>query len=372
MSGNESPLRLLHIFPSFEIGGAQSRFAQIVNHFGARFEHSVIALDGRMDARRLVNSVIRVGVAPLAYDKRSQLGSLWRFREELDSRPHDLLLTYNWGAVDWAFANRLRRASRHLHMEDGFGPDESDRQLRRRVWFRRVALTGAQTTVVVPSQTLQEIARDVWRLPASRLIYLPNGIDCTRFHEGARGPAPGQPIIVGTVATLRAEKNLSRLIRAFALLQSSVAARLLIVGDGAERPALERLAAELGLAQAVAFVGATPTPEHFYRQMHIFALSSDTEQMPYSVLEAMASGLPIVATKVGDIAHMVSDANRPFVVHDRSPRALADALGIFAREPALRARVGAENRKVATTRFDLNVMLAGYSSLFEGRRLERS
>jgi glycosyltransferase involved in cell wall biosynthesis len=359
-------LRLLHIFPSFEIGGAQARFAQIANYFAARFEHVVVALDGCIEARRLVNSAVSMEIVALPYDKRSQLRNLWRFRAELERRRHDLLLTYNWGAVDWALANRMRSTSRHVHMEDGFGPDEADRQFRRRIWFRRIALTGRQTTVVVPSQTLRAIARDVWRLPERGVVYLPNGIDCTRFRGREGAPREPGSIVIGTVASLRAEKNLGRLVHAFALLRRTTDARLVIVGDGPERAALERLTGELGLAGAVEFIGATPTPEAFYRRMDVFAISSDTEQMPYSVLEAMASGLPIVATDVGDIAQMVSEPNRQFVIADRTPDAFARTLAALVADPDLRADHGAANRKAALARFDLDVMLARYLSLFEG------
>ena len=362
-------MRLLHIFPSFEIGGAQARFAQIANHFAARFEHVVVALDGCVEARRLVNSAVSMDVVALSYDKKSQLRSLWRFRAELESRRHDLLLTYNWGAVDWALANRMRKSSRHVHMEDGFGPDEADRQLRRRIWFRRIALTGGHTTVIVPSQTLLSIARDVWHLPGRRVVYLPNGIDCVRFQGRQTESGQRGAVVIGTVASLRAEKNLGRLIRAAALLRRTMNARLIIVGDGPERTALERLTVDLGMAAAVDFVGATSAPEEFYRRMDLFAISSDTEQMPYSVLEAMATGLPIVATDVGDIAQMVSEPNRRFVIADRTPEGFARTLAELVADAELRADVGAANRKAALARFDLDVMLSRYLSLFEGGSL---
>jgi glycosyltransferase involved in cell wall biosynthesis len=362
-------LRLLHIFPSFELGGAQARFAQIANHLGHHFEHTLIALDGNEDARRLVDRAVALQIVEFEYDKRSQLQSLFQFRRELEQRPHDLLLTYNWGAVDWALANRLRRPSRHLHFEDGFGPDEAERQLPRRVWFRRIALTGRHTIVVVPSLTLKAIAHDVWSLSDERVSYVPNGIDCARFCPGGAKSSHSDRVLIGTVASLRPEKNVSRLIEAFGVLCRTAAARLLIVGDGPERRKLERLCDELGLSHVVEFAGATTTPEHFYRTMDIFVLSSDTEQMPYSVLEAMATGLPIVSTDVGDVAHMVSEANRAFVVRERSPSAFAAAMLRLVNEPSLRSHVGAENRLAASKRFDLELMLARYSSLFEGRSL---
>ena len=122
-------------------------------------------------------------------------------------------------------------------------------------------------------------------------------------------PAVDTPVI-GTVAALREEKNISRLMHAFAMLP---AGRLVIVGDGPQRPALEALAASLGVAERVCFAGHHLDTAAFYAQFDIFALSSDTEQMPLSVIEAMASGLPVVSTDVGDVRLMVASENIPFV-----------------------------------------------------------
>ncbi|MBL8835189.1 MAG: glycosyltransferase family 4 protein [Alphaproteobacteria bacterium] len=360
--------RILHVFPSFEIGGAQARFAQIAGHFGARFDHCVFALDGRADARNLVPAGVPLRIVTPDFDKRRQLANIWTFRGILATTPHDLLLTYNWGAVDWALANRLGRRIRHIHMEDGFGPEEADRQLPRRVWYRRIALTGGHTIVVVPSQTLRRIATETWRLSARRVRYIANGIDCARFAPATpASPVATGPVTIGTVATLRAEKNLGRLLDAVAAARRQSPLRLIVVGDGPERAALEAQAARLALGDSVVFAGATSTPETFYRQMDVFALSSDTEQMPYSVLEAMACGLPVVATDVGDIRAMVATANLPFIVSTRTPDAIAAALLALARDRELRLRVASANREAALDRFDVNAMFGRYLALFEGR-----
>jgi glycosyltransferase involved in cell wall biosynthesis len=258
--------------------------------------------------------------------------------------------------MDWALANRATRLP-HLHMEDGFGPEERDRQLPRRAWARRLLLRHSD--VMLPSQTLLRIARDIWRLPAPRLRFIPNGIDTARFAgaapiDRARLDALGHGPVIGTIAALRAEKNLPRLLDAFAHLRASAPARLVIVGDGAARPALEREAQARGIAASVLFAGHSAEPERWMASFDIFALSSDTEQMPLSVLEAMAAGLPVVATDVGDVRQMVSAENQPLIV-PRDAGAMAAALAA-----ARGLGAGAANRARAVAAFDQAGMFARY------------
>jgi glycosyltransferase involved in cell wall biosynthesis len=272
----------------------------------------------------------------------------------------DVLLTYNWGAVEWALINRFGPAIPHLHIEDGFGPEEAERQLARRVWTRRLALTGPGTKVVLPSRNLERIALQLWSLPAKQVCYIPNGVDCARFAVTSR-EGEGLPLAIGTVASLRREKNIARLIEAFAEVSAQHPAgslELLIVGGGAERQALENLARQRGAA--VRFAGQTNQPEKFLPQMDIFALSSDTEQMPLSVLEAMAAGLPVVATAVGDVAQMVAAENRDYVV---PAAAFTAALARMIEGKEARQALGRANEQKARESFDENVMAARYAEL---------
>jgi glycosyltransferase involved in cell wall biosynthesis len=173
--------------------------------------------------------------------------------------------------------------------------------------------------------------------------------------------------VIGTIATLRPEKNLTRLIGAFAALakeQNGTGLRLLIVGDGSERAALESAAQVSGQAEKITFAGPTSAPEEMLRRMDIFALSSKTEQMPLSVLEAMASGLPISAVAVGDILDMVAEENRPYIVNESDENAFRGSLRALIRDSELRRRLGRANRAVAVARFDQAVMAERYRELF--------
>jgi glycosyltransferase involved in cell wall biosynthesis len=357
--GVRRPKLLLHVFPSFAAGGAQMRFVALANHFAGAFRYAVIALDGDLAAGSRLSPEVSVSFPALGSGEAGLPRRLWRYRRLLSSLKPDVLVTSNWGAIEWAIANIVPLA-RHIHTEDGFGADERDRQIPRRVWTRRLALRRSR--VVVPSRTLLRIATDVWRLPPRRLRYVPNGIDLARFFPAPEPPSSEIPV-VGAVAALRPEKNLARLLRAVHLLAPTRPLRLVIAGDGPERAALAGLAAELGLA--VEFLGDIADPAPLYRRVDLFALSSDTEQMPLSVLEAMASGLPVAATDVGDIAAMVAPENKPFI-SGRDEASLARSLGALIEAAPLRRAIGAANRLRAMGDFDELTMFRRYRALLEG------
>ncbi len=370
MTAAAAPL-LLHVFATFAVGGQQVRFAAIANHFGRAWRHAVVAMDGNTACRERLHPDLDVTFPVVDIRKGDTPGNVGRFRRVLRALRPDVLVTCNWGSIEWAIANAMVRL-RHVHLEDGFGPEERDRQLSRRVWTRWLFLR--QANVVLPSHTLQRIATDTWRLPTRRLRHIPNGIDLTRFAaETPSGPPPwsaqeaGEGAVIGTVAALRPEKNLGRLIRAFALLRRHrpdppCRPRLVIIGDGPERSALHDLARALHVADAVRFVGHMTEPQHAYRHFDVFALSSDTEQMPLSILEAMASGLPVAATDVGDVAAMLAAGNRRFVVA-QDDAALAGALAALLEAPALRRELGSANRARAAREYDQETMFRAYAGL---------
>lgn len=355
MTADEPPL-IVHIFPTFAVGGAQVRFAAIANHFGREFRHIIVSLDGNLACRERLNPDLDAEFPTIPAQKNAMLSNVRRYRSLLKQWRPDTLVTCNWGAIEFALANLLP-VTRHLHVTDGFGPEERNTQLPRRVLIRRLALSFSPS--VFPSRNLVRIARDIWKLPPSRIRYVPNGIDLARFAtDGSRRGAP-EPVI-GTIAALREEKNLSRLIRAFATLPTG---RLVIVGDGPERPALTLLAATLGIANRVTFAGHRQDTPDFYASFDIFALSSDTEQMPLSVIEAMAAGLPVVSTDVGDVKTMVSDANARFVT---PMDAFGAALRDLTTNPELRATLGTGNLAKAQRDFDQATMFATYGALWRG------
>ena len=325
-----SPL-LLSVFSTFGVGGPQVRFAAIANHFADRFRHVILAMDGDFACSERLSPSLDVDFWPLEHRKGQSLVNRRMFRQILRITHPACLVTYNWGAIEWAMAN-LPRLVRHVHVEDGFGPEEATHQLRRRVWARRILLRNSD--VIVPSHQLERLALDVWRLKARKVHYIPNGIDCARFADVPRTRQDDR-LVIGTVAALREEKNLIRLLDAFRMVRENCACRLVICGDGEEREKLVQHAATLGISNDVTFTGHRGDVENVYASFDVFALSSDTEQMPTSVIEAMAAGLPIASTQVGDVRTMVAPQNQRFVV-PVDARSLAQALMDLLRDETLR------------------------------------
>jgi glycosyltransferase involved in cell wall biosynthesis len=323
-------------------------------------------LDNNFDAAEGVAGDLDVAILPIRDTKRGMLRNLACSALALRRLQPDLLLTYNWGAIEWAAASRFSPVSRHLHLEAGFSLGEADSQIPRRVLFRRWALARC-ALVVVPSRQLEDLARRVWRLPVSRVVYVPNGVDTARFATPISNGVPGftrRPgeMVIGTVAPLRPEKNIGRLLRVFAMLKLPHPLRLIIAGDGRQRLSLERLAMELGIADRVIFTGRV-VPEAVLGTFDIFALSSDTEQMPNALLEAMAASRAIAAVNVGDVKKIVCEDNREFIVDRDDTGAFAEALTRLLYNPERRQALGNANRRRVMAEFSQERMFLAYSRI---------
>jgi len=360
---------LLHIFPSFGVGGIQVRFARLANQFGMKYRHTVVSLDGVTTCASRLNTDLAVELRPVNLRDRNLFRRMIGIRAILREISPDLLLTYNWGAVEWGLANLIFRSCRQVHFEDGFGPEEADRQLRRRVLMRRLVLRRPIKTVV-PSRNLERIARDIWRLDPRRIAYVPNGIRVDPI-DSATTAAPlatfarkAGDIVIGTIAPLRPEKNIGRLIRAFAKIPNIRTCHLVIVGDGVARSGLEQLAHELGVAERVHFTGHMESPERALTTFDIYAISSDTEQMPLTVLEAMAAGLPVAGVDVGDVKAMLAPANRDLIVAKDDMDGLVASIVSLSTDASSRKSCGRQNRQHAAAEYSEDRMFAAYDQVF--------
>ncbi|UXC91330.1 glycosyltransferase family 4 protein [Sphingobium sp. RSMS] len=360
----DGPPRLLHVHGSFSLGGKEARAVRLMNLWGDRARHSIVsAAPQLMSARDAIDPATPVDFPqppPLA--GRPGLGRFRAIAAFLSD--YDLILSYNWGAMDAVMARRIHGGPPLIHHEDGFNADEAGGLKPQRNLYRRLALQRAHA-LVVPSVRLDGIAREVWRQPPRKVHLIRNGIDTARY---ALPPVPDAipaldrtagKLMVGTVAGLRPVKNIRRLVRAVAPHRDRL--QLVVVGEGPERDAIAAEARDHGLAD-ICMAGFLPEPWRFMGLLDIFALSSDSEQFPISLVEAMAAGLPVASTDVGDVAAMVAPENRPFVVPGEA--ALSSALGALAGDPGLRQRLGEANRQRACRDFTEAAMVDAYAGLY--------
>jgi glycosyltransferase involved in cell wall biosynthesis len=351
------------------MGGKEARAVQLMNAFGGAAEHTILSgMPGELSAREAIAQGIKVDFPEDAPSLTGRPGLARLFALSRYLRRFDLVLTYNWGAFDAVIAKYLFRGPPLVHHEDGFNQDEAGELKRGRNLYRRLGLSAAHR-LVVPSERLEKIARTAWAQPPERIERIPNGIAVERYLAApAEGAIPGlehRPgeLIIGTVAGLRPVKNLPRLVRAFAAMRNKEA-RLVIVGQGPESEKIAAEARRLGVAARVHLPGFLPDPARYIGRFDIFALSSNSEQFPISLVEAMAAGLPAVATAVGDIAAIVSDDNRPLIVGPDDEAAFTAALDSLADRADLRRSIGRANRARAAAEYDEKVMIARYARLY--------
>ena len=372
---------LLHVFSTFEPGGPEVRTASFINATQDCFRHYLLAMDGRYGALSRVRKDALVEVLPRPPIVPKDIGHLiaplrapavvwglirnaWWIRGQINRLEPNLLLTYNLGA---ASALMAQGGYPVIHTETGFSADEATRLKPARVLLRQLVARNV-SALVVPSRSLELTAQSAFRLRAP-IIRIPNGVDVRKFK-----PADGiamrhklgfQPsdFVIGCVGHLREEKGHRRLFRAFhaAGIPDS---RVLLLGDGPMRPVLESALAEMGIASRVVFAGSVDNVAAYYAAMDVFALASDTEQMPMGLLEAMACGLPALCTDVGDCREIVGAQPIPTIFSLDDVAGFAEALRRFNREENLRRETGERNRRRCVEEYDSEQMLARYRDLY--------
>ena len=359
-----------HVFSTFDPGGAEVRTVQILNALGPAVKHTIIATNGRYGATERIHNHVSFDIVPPPPGKGGILYALALSRTLQAIKP-DLLLTYNWGAIDAVIAAVAKPLCPVLHAEDGFGPEEAVTLKRRRTWTRRVFLNRIFGTVV-PSKVLLSIALTQFGLKKQKVSYIPNGVDHYRFtpertSSWRRAHAiPDDGLLVGSVGSLRAEKNYGLLIEAVRRMDRPNV-WLAFAGDGPCRPQLELIAREVGLASRVLFAGAMADPVPFYQSLDVFGLSSMTEQMPLSVLEAMACGLPVVSTDVGDVRDMLGPAahTQDTLVPPGDTGAYASALAGIVGNVEKRRELGRQNRARCLECYTQDRMFRAYREIYQ-------
>jgi len=206
-----------------------------------------------------------------------------------------------------------------------------------------------------------------WHWPAEKSSVIPNGLDINLFRP-ASSPPQNSHLVIGTVGNLRAVKNHAMIIRAAArLVRQGVDLEVRIAGEGEERSALENLACRLDIADRIRLPGRVQNIPAFLHQLDLFVLSSDSEQHPNALNEAMACGLPCIATRVGSVAEMLDDGRCGIIIQPGDENTLVEAIDVLRRDDQRRQTFARAARQRACDKYSLDAMLSAYESLY--RRL---
>ncbi len=355
------PRRVVHLVLSLNIGGLEMVVLDLVRHTDRRaFEPCVLCLS-EVGALGPAFAAAGVPVESLNLAGRSSVRRVLLLARWLRRvRPH-VLHTHNPSPhVAGALAARLAGVPVVVHTKHGRNKPAD----RRAVAWNRLAARLTDHVVAV-SEDAADVARRVERVPASKVRVIHNGIDLAVFHPPAAPDADGMRAI--HVARLIGVKDQATLLRAVRrVVDREPRFRLEILGDGPAREALTRLRQDLGLEQHVHFLGFRSDVGAHLQAADLFVLSSVSEGVSLTLLEAMACGLPVVATDAGGNREVVVPGGTGVLVPPGRPELLADAvLGLLHDRDRARAMGRAGRRRVEES-FDLRRVVAAYERLYAG------
>jgi glycosyltransferase involved in cell wall biosynthesis len=337
-------LRVLHVIDVLTLGGTQNLALRLIGTLqgqGIACSLCVLQSSRRTDARH------ELPVDPVYlnfegdYRKPLALRRCVRQLQNLirEVQP-DVVHSYLWTSdVVSAWASRRAGVPHLSHLVDRREWQASRKWIHRvRREMTRRAVRAAGTRFLAVSHATRDYACEHMRYPPERVAVAHNAIDVHQFvprHRDSSREAHRGPLVVGIASRIEPEKGHRDLLAAVGILVGqSIPVHLLVTGDGSARPALEAQVRDLRIADYVEFVGWVDDVRGFYQKLDVFAVPSvDSEGLPTTILEAMASGCVVVATDVGGAREAIRDGRDGYIVPARDPAALARALTDVAHNP---------------------------------------
>jgi sugar transferase (PEP-CTERM/EpsH1 system associated) len=363
---------VVHVVHSLGTGGLENGVVNLVNNAKPRFRHVIVC----MTTQGVMRDRLRPDVEVFALGKRpgQDLAALLRLVRLIRRLRPAIVHSRNWAAFDAVPAARLAGVRFLVHGEHGREAADPEGLNARRNRIRRLLAPLVSHFVTVSRDLRRWLVEDV-RVPAHKVSTIPNGVDLTRFSPGGRREArealglPADGPVVGTVGRLDPVKDHAGLVRAFAtLMRAYPDAVLVVAGDGPCHHELAGLVTELGAGRRVRLLGERRDVPQLLTAMDLFVLPSIAEGMSNTILEAMATGLPVVATKVGGTQELVEDGATGRLVPPKDPRALAEAIAGYLDDPHLRTIHGKASRQRVSESFGLDGMCHAYENVY-GRLL---
>lgn len=359
---------IAHIVHRLDYGGLENGLVNLINGLPeTSYQHVIICLTAASDFRQRIRrpdvAVFELhkarGKDPAAYLR------LWRLLRKL--RPA-AVHTRNTGVIDCQVVARLAGVPRRIHGYHGWDVDDLTGTDPRRNRLRRLCDPFVDRYVVVSRQIGAWLTSTLGVSPG-RVTHICNGVDVDRFRAAPSSGSRQGPLVIGTVGRLQAVKNQILLVRACGQLRRQApgladAWRLRLVGDGPERPALEAAIDAEGLRSVATITGWNDDVPAALRDIGVFVLPSLNEGISNTILEAMATGLPVIATAVGGSPELVADNETGFLIPANDPAALAERLLRYLQSPALLHAHGKAARARAESEFSIQRMLRDYDSLY--------
>jgi glycosyltransferase involved in cell wall biosynthesis len=330
------------------VGGAEISLAHLVAAADPAFRVDVLGVDETVAARVAAGRPgARLIVAPPSR------------HPALLARLHPDVVHANL-AVPWASATTLAAALALPRTRVVAVQQLPLRTVALPVWLRTRALLHRLDAHVAVGEASCRRMEDFYALGRGSVVSVPNCVPDVPLPPRAARP-PGASLVIGSLGRLDAMKGYDLLLRALARLDGL---RVVIVGEGAGRPELERLARELGVAHRVELPGWADAPSRALAGFDVFCLPSRSEGFPLSIVEAMLAELPVVATRVGSVAELVADGKTGLVLERDDVDGLVAALARLRDDAALRSRFGVAGRERALASYTVGHMARAYERLW--------
>ncbi len=357
---------ILMIGDTLNLGGTEVQFAEVacgLKRHGWDVHASCLRAEGPLRAQLEAVGVRAWSCARGGFTWPCFVLSVWRLAHYVRAQGIHLVHCFDfYSNILGVPAARLARTPAVIASQRDLG----DREPLRRSRVHAAALRLADYVLVNSAATAERVKRR-WPRADGRIAVIPNGVDLARFSPA---PGPTRPwfgrVTVGALANLRPEKGLEDLIRAAVLVRARCPhARFVVWGEGSLRPELEGLIQTLGLGGVAELRGTTTEPETALRTFDIFVLPSTSESCSNALLEAMATRLPVVATRVGGNLALVDDEKTGLLVPSGDPSALAKAVIRLIENPALAAELAVAGRDRVRAEFGIERLVARVEALYD-------
>ena len=368
------PQFVVHVIHRLHYGGLENGLVNIINRIPAsRLRQAVICLAGYSEFRQRIQRS-DVGVYTLGKRPGKDVAVYLRFWRLLRRLRPDIVHTRNLGTIDLQWVAMAAGSSRRIHGEHGWEASDLHGINRKSVMIRRACRPAIHRYVAV-SRDIAHWLTTAIGISAEKITQIYNGVDTVRFCPD--GPTPAdlpwrhgsdrRGIVFGTVGRLNSVKNQGALLDAFSRvlkLTHGDQSRLMVVGDGPLANELHQRATDLGIVDNVWFTGARDDIPELLRAMDVFVLPSLNEGVSNTLLEAMATGRPVVAGQVGGNPELI-ESGRCGILYDPADQiGLLQAMDTYCKSPETRAAHGAAARQTVRERFALEAMAEHYADLY--------